>query len=220
MQILVMVFFLLVWLLVLWIGAMMLESTGLERSRSRFQALSALSGTGFTTSQAEDVVENPHRRKIVSCLIFLGNAGILSFLVVLVLYLRQGLTLPSIASIVITVIVLLLLALLIWSGLLDKITALFVKMMALKKRKSGIVLEKVIYRFGDTVVAILMVGKDEGQELLSEAKEKLKDRGVTVLGVERCGEKIVVTQADFRIEPGDSILCHGQYQAFKHYIQS
>ena len=51
MQILIMLFFLLVWLFILWIGAIALESTGLERSRARFQALSALSGTGFTTGK-------------------------------------------------------------------------------------------------------------------------------------------------------------------------
>ncbi len=53
MQILVLLVFLIAWLLTFWLGAIALEITGMERSKARFQALSALSGTGFTTSEAE-----------------------------------------------------------------------------------------------------------------------------------------------------------------------
>ena len=73
MQILVMLVFLLFWLTMWWIGSILLEITGMERSRARFQALSAISGTGFTTSHAEEVVNNPRRRQIVSYLIIIGN---------------------------------------------------------------------------------------------------------------------------------------------------
>ncbi len=37
MQILVMLVFLAVWLLILWIGSIALEATGLERTKARFQ---------------------------------------------------------------------------------------------------------------------------------------------------------------------------------------
>ena len=85
MQVLVALLFLVVWLLILWIGSMALEATGLDRSKSRFQALSALTGTGFTTSQAEMIVEHPKRRRITTYLIFIGNTGIAAFLILLVL---------------------------------------------------------------------------------------------------------------------------------------
>ena len=42
MQVAVMLIFLAVWLLILWIGSIAFESTGLSRSKARFQALSAL----------------------------------------------------------------------------------------------------------------------------------------------------------------------------------
>jgi hypothetical protein len=47
MQLAVLSIFLGVWLLVFWVGSVALEMTGMERTKARFQALSAMSGTGF-----------------------------------------------------------------------------------------------------------------------------------------------------------------------------
>jgi Trk-type K+ transport system membrane component len=65
--------FAVVWLLIYWLGSIALEATGLERSKARFQTLSALTGTGFTTRQAESVVNHPKRRRIVAWLILIGT---------------------------------------------------------------------------------------------------------------------------------------------------
>ena len=47
---------------------------------ARFQAISALTGTGFTTTEAELIVNYPIRRKIVAWLMIFGNLGIVSVL--------------------------------------------------------------------------------------------------------------------------------------------
>jgi len=52
-----------------------LQLTGLDSPTSSFQALSALTGTGFTTRESELVVSHPMRRKIISILMVIGNAG-------------------------------------------------------------------------------------------------------------------------------------------------
>jgi hypothetical protein len=62
-------------------GAVALMITGMEEKKARFQSLSAFSGTGFTTREAESVVNHPQRRRIVSTLIILGNAGIVTVIV-------------------------------------------------------------------------------------------------------------------------------------------
>lgn len=62
-------------------GAVALMLTGLDWERSRFQSLSAFTGTGFTTREAELVLKHPTRRKIVSWLMILGNAGIVTVIV-------------------------------------------------------------------------------------------------------------------------------------------
>jgi hypothetical protein len=66
------------------IGGFALQLTGIEPDVARFQALSAFSGTGFTTREAERVVGNRTRRRIVTILIILGNAGTVTVIATLV----------------------------------------------------------------------------------------------------------------------------------------
>lgn len=62
-------------------GAIALAMTGMEKTRARFQALSAFTRTGFTTREAELVTRNRRRRTIVTWLMILGNAGIVTVIV-------------------------------------------------------------------------------------------------------------------------------------------
>jgi hypothetical protein len=66
------------------IGGFALQLTGIEPDVARFQALSAFSGTGFTTREAERVVGHKTRRRIVTILIVLGNAGTVTVIATLV----------------------------------------------------------------------------------------------------------------------------------------
>ncbi|MDA0702914.1 MAG: hypothetical protein O3A96_06710 [Proteobacteria bacterium] len=72
------------------LGAAALRQTGLPNSVARFQALSAFTGTGFTTSEAESVVNNRSRRHIVSILMIVGNVGIVSILSTVVVSLTHA----------------------------------------------------------------------------------------------------------------------------------
>ena len=58
------------------VGAVAFQLTGLEWSLAKFQSLSCFTGTGFTTKEAELITGNPQRRKIASVLMVLGNAGL------------------------------------------------------------------------------------------------------------------------------------------------
>lgn len=60
------------------IGTLALVHTGLSKEVAKFQARSAFMGVGFTTNEAELVVNHPVRRKILTILFFLGNAGIIT----------------------------------------------------------------------------------------------------------------------------------------------
>lgn len=65
-------------LLITYIAGLALIHTGLSKDAARLQARSAFTGTGFTTTESEHVVNHPVRRKILMMLIFLGNVGIIS----------------------------------------------------------------------------------------------------------------------------------------------
>ncbi|MBJ6128529.1 TrkA C-terminal domain-containing protein [Microvirga splendida] len=65
-------------LIVVRIAAEALIPTGMSRQAARFQARSAWTGTGFTTAEAEQVVNHPVRRQIISNLMFLRSAGLVT----------------------------------------------------------------------------------------------------------------------------------------------
>ena len=100
-------------LLLIRIGATALMMTGLSWDTASFQSYSAFFGVGFTTKEAEMVVNHPVRRRIIRDLIFAGNLGLTSGLVTLIVTVLQDKSwlnpLTAIGVIVVTIAVLLLL---------------------------------------------------------------------------------------------------------------
>ena len=72
-------------LLVTRIATIALTYTGMSRESARFQARSAFTGTGFTTSESENIVTHPVRRRIILLLMLFGNAGVAAVLTSLIL---------------------------------------------------------------------------------------------------------------------------------------
>jgi len=71
--------------LVVRVGTVALAMTGLSRDVARFQALSAYTGTGFTTAEAEAVVDSPARRRVIAALTRVGSVGLVTGVSTLVL---------------------------------------------------------------------------------------------------------------------------------------
>jgi len=72
-------------IIVVRIGAIALELTGLSSEIASFQAQSAFSGVGFTTIESETIVTHPVRRRIIRILILFGSAGVTTVIATLVL---------------------------------------------------------------------------------------------------------------------------------------
>lgn len=62
-------------LLVVRVVTVALTLTGLSPEVAKFQARSVWTGTGFTTAESEQIVKHPVRRRIVSLLMVIRNAG-------------------------------------------------------------------------------------------------------------------------------------------------
>lgn len=62
-----------------------LSLTGLSWEAARFQARSAFTGTGFTTKEAERVVDHPVRRRVIMMLMVARSAGFVSIVISLIL---------------------------------------------------------------------------------------------------------------------------------------
>jgi hypothetical protein len=67
------------------VATIALRTTGLSHEAARFQARSAFSGVGFTTTESEDIVSHPARRRIVLILMLLSSAGVVTTIATLLL---------------------------------------------------------------------------------------------------------------------------------------
>lgn len=70
--------------LVVTAGAVAYELTGMDRETARFQALSAFTNCGFTTTVTNQVVNHPLRRRITFFLIVLGWASAVTVIAALI----------------------------------------------------------------------------------------------------------------------------------------
>lgn len=57
------------------VAGVIMRLTGLPENIARFQALSALTGTGFTTGESEMIVNHPIRRRVLIALMIIGHLG-------------------------------------------------------------------------------------------------------------------------------------------------
>jgi amino acid transporter len=207
MQITGMLIFLLVWLLILWVGSIALETTGMERSKARFQALSALSGTGFTTREAESIVNHPKRRRIASWLIFLGSVGIIAFILIMILYLRAGLAAPSAAHIIIIIASILVFLLLLWTGIINRLTNAIVKLL---HKAPAYITEEFLHQLGDYGIARIRISGTQATGGLTLGDTEFKERNILVLAIER-GERVISRpENEESVQTGDYLLCYGK----------
>ncbi len=72
-------------LLITRVATVALVLTGMSKQAARFQARSAFTGVGFTTREAESIVDHPVRRRIAMMLMLLGSVGTASVVASLLL---------------------------------------------------------------------------------------------------------------------------------------
>lgn len=65
--------------LIVRIAGVAMRLTGLADNVARFQCISALTGTGYSTHESEMIVNYPIRRRILVAVMVLGNLGMVSF---------------------------------------------------------------------------------------------------------------------------------------------
>jgi hypothetical protein len=193
-----------------------LTLTGLSEEIARFQARSAFTGTGFTTREAENVVNHPVRRRIIMLLMVLRSAGlvtivlsfILSFLgsaddttrLIRIIWLAGGVIVLWIAS---------------SNRVLDRYMRRFIEWTLRRWTKLDVTDYASLLRLsGDyTVVEALIKPEDW---LANKRLENchLPREGITILGITRDdGTYIGVPRGATEIQPGDTLILYGRAQA-------
>ena len=75
--------------LIVEIAAIALKLTGLDIHTARFQALSAITGTGFTSRETESLMKHRQRRRVIMVLMVLGSICFLGMFSSFLISMRQ-----------------------------------------------------------------------------------------------------------------------------------
>lgn len=203
-------------MLVVRVGTVALTMTGLSKEVASFQSLSAYSGAGFTTDEAEEITASPSRRRTVKTLMRLGNVGLVTTIASLVVSFADPVTRLRRLVILVTVC-LVLLALARSARFNDLLTPVIERALSSSARfqlrdYTGLLNLDRDYRVADIAV-------DGGEWLADERLADLELRsteGVTILGIEReDGTYIGAPSGDHRIHAGDRVIAYGQEERLR-----
>ncbi len=199
-----------------------LRMTGLSWDVAHFQARSAFTGTGFTTKEAENVVDHPVRRRIISLLMIVRSAGLITIIISLILsFAEQGAEFSRLYRLL---------------GLIAGVAVLwFVTRSKYLEKPLQRIMEKALRRWttldirnftellklsGKYHVTVFSV--QEGDWLAEKHVRdcRLADEGVTILGIHRDdGSYLGVPRADTEIYPGDSLVLYGREKTLRNLVQ-
>lgn len=201
-------------LLITRIATIALTATGMPRPAARFQARSALSGVGFTTTESEAVVAHPARRRIIMSLMLVGSVGLATSVAGILGGMVGGT--PSAGDRVVRGMVLVVGLALVYAFSTSKRV----------DRQLSKLIGAALARYTDLDVrdyaALLHVaGEYEVKEMLATpdawvtgralGELRLRDEGVLVLGVVRGdGSYLGVPDKHTRIDAGDTLILYGR----------
>lgn len=202
-------------LLVTRIGSMALMLTGLSSEAAKFQARSAYCGVGYTTREAELVINHPVRRRIIYTLMLLGNIGLATVTASTIASLLQANTEPDVTRQLFRLGILVVGLLMLWvvansrwlerqhnkiiSWALRKFTKLEVRdYVSILSLQDGFSVFELKVSKGDW-----LVGK-------SLRELKLTNEGILILGIRRDdGTFIGTPKADSKTADQDVLVLYG-----------
>lgn len=203
--------YLAIWVMMLWLGSVSLEATGMERSRAHFQALSALSGTGFTTKDAETVVNHSTRRWIVTWLMFFGNAGFITILILIIVSVGTNLTNISTERIVLVSVFIGIALLFVWLGMMDRVSNSMVRLLRRSRfLRQDITDWDIVHRDGEYGVFRIAVQPNVAEAGRPLSASPFWRPSIGVLAIEREGGVLAFPGADAGLRKGDMLLCYGK----------
>lgn len=208
-------------LLVVRVGATALMMTGISWDAASFQAYSAFFGVGFTTKEAEMVVDHPIRRRIIKHLILLGNIGLTSAFATLVVTFVQTSgtiqTLEAIGLILAGLIVLMVLSnIKVLKSVLDLLIRKTLERAGVSHALDYDLLLRVQSGYCVSEIDVLEGNPIAGHSL---AETRPADKGIIILGITgKDGIFHGVPGPQDRVETGDVITVYGNEEAIKEVM--
>jgi len=201
------------------IGGFALELTGIEPDVARFQALSAFSGTGFTTREAERVVGNRIRRRIVTILIILGNAGTVTVIATLVASFTQvsGYTWFFIRLAIIVGGIFGLYQLIIRSNVGRRIPAWLQRPVMNRILRGAPAVEEIFHVEKDWAISLVMI-KGSSKSIGLSVADITAEGDIEILSIDRAGTYLTRPDRDEKIAEGDRLLVYANRKSVKKIL--
>lgn len=201
-------------LMVVRVATMALVLTGISQQLAQFQARSAFTGSGFTTSESDRVVQHPVRRKIIMMLMLLGNAGIVTAVSSLMLsFVHAGSETSSYLWIRFGFLAggIFVLWIISRSEWVDKCLNNLVEMALRRWTDLEVCDYSNLLHLGHGYTVVEM--EVEKEDWLAErelAALRLSEEGVLVLGVDRPGSDYIGAPRGFtKLQAGDTVILYG-----------
>ncbi len=199
--------------------------TGLPEKRARFQAVSLLTTSGFTTSESELVMKSSLRRKIARSAMILGytfSAAFISVLVSLIINAgndgnketREGLWIVVACLTLVLIVFIILTKIKFIKNGFDKIV-IKISYLILKNKTDNIL--TVIDKYSTNIIAeiyLSFIPQPFVENNLEQSRIK-QDYGIIVLAVSRKNKIFNNVQKDFVFEKGDILTLYGNEKAIK-----
>ena len=204
-------------------AAVMLELTGMSRDSARFQARAAYCGVGYASGEFDGIMTHPVRRRIISTLMLLGNAGTATVVATMIISFTKDPdhTTHMLSKLIVVGIGLLLLFLAARSKFVDQRLRVFVE-WALESFTHLDLNDYTALLHMSEGFSILEVDVQEGDWLGGRdlATLALPKEGVLVLGIHRSDGKYIgsPTGTD-TIDIGDTLLVYGRLSQLEELNQ-
>jgi MFS family permease len=201
------------------IGGFALQLTGLEPDVARFQALSAFSRAGFTTAEAERVVQHRTRRRIVTILIILGNAGIVTMIAALVASFTEvtsyGWFFIRLAIIIVGIFV--LYRLIIRSGAVNRIFDWVRKPLMKRIVMEAPAIEEILHVEKNWGVHFVMI-KEKSKNIGLSLADITAKGDVEILAIDRPDAFLAKPDSAEKLMEGDRLLTYGNIKSMARLL--
>lgn len=199
-------------LLITRVATLALVLTGMSTEAARFQARSALTGTGFTTSEAESVVSHPVRRKIVMTLMLLGGVGLVTAIATLIIGFANTSRAEAFERLLVLALALAALLIVARTRWFNHVLSPFLaRLLSRYTQLESRDYAELLRLGGEWGVGEVSVREGDWMACERLADLDLRSEGVAVLGIERRnGGYLGAPSFETGVAPGDVLLLYGR----------
>lgn len=196
-----------------------LKVTGLDIEKARFQVISIIAHTGFTTRESELITQHPTRRKIVQVLMLVSYVTTATFISIVISALRshqEFMFFTLLAAMALILIIFLFRN----KRMLNKLEGIIERQLVkqMKDHSKNKTVEEVLRLNDEYGVAEFIIDEKSPLMGITLNNSGLKQNYIQVLNVDRGSHMVHFPKNDFIFQLGDKVVVYGLINSIKEMI--